>query len=254
MGLSNVLNTLPELEAGKKVVSVLSGGLDSTILTYMLVAKYGFENVVALSYNYGQKHSIELEMAAKTCEKLNINHKILDITFLGDIIAPVSALSATSDLVMPNIEDILGEPQPISYVPYRNLILFSIALSFAESNNAAFIMNGLQAHDLYAYWDTTQEFTDRVNAISELNRKNAIQIVSPFVTFTKKDEIEVGLELNVDWSETWTCYNGDSVNGACGRCPSCSERIMNFAKAGIKDTCNYSIDIDWDKLIFSEKE
>ncbi len=249
-----MLNTLPELDAGKKVISVLSGGLDSTIVTYMLANKYGADNIIAISYNYGQKHTIELEKAATTCNKLGIIHKILDISFLGDIVAPVSALSSTSDLNMPTIEDVLGEPQPITYVPYRNLILFSIGLSFAESNNGQYIFNGLQAHDEYSYWDTTKEFTARVNSVSELNRKNSIQIISPFVEFSKKEEIQIGKELNVIWKDTWTCYRGEEGNGACGKCPSCSERIMNFAKAGIKDECPYEIEIPWEQLIENNKD
>lgn len=252
--LQEVLNTLPELDQGKKVVSVLSGGLDSTIVTYTLVEKYGAENIIALSFNYGQKHTVELEKAAITCNKLGIPHKVLDISFLGKVIENVSALSASTNVAMPTIEDVLGEPQPVTYVPYRNMILFSIGLSFAESNEAQYVFNGLQAHDEYSYWDTTAEFTKRINAISELNRKNSVTIISPFVEFSKKDEIRVGKELDVTWIDTWTCYRGEEGNGACGKCPSCSERIMNFAKAGIKDECPYEIDIPWDALIADNSE
>lgn len=252
--LNDVLERLPALNDGKRVVSVLSGGLDSTIVTYTLVEKYGKDNVVALSFNYGQKQNIELEKAATTCEKLGIGHHIIDISFLGSVVEKVSALSATGDVAMPTIESVLGEPQPPTYVPYRNMLLFSIALSFAESNDAQYVFNGLQAHDEYSYWDTTAEFTTRINAISQLNRKNDIKVVSPFVEFSKKDEIEVGKELNVPWIDTWTCYAGENGNGACGKCPSCSERIMNFAKAGLKDDCAYEIDIPWERLIEDNAE
>lgn len=247
--LKDVLETLPQLTPGKRVVSVLSGGLDSTIVTYTLVEKYGKDNVIALSFNYGQRQSIELYKAKTTCEKLGIGHHIIDISFLGTVVEKVSALSATGNVAMPTIEEVLGDPTPPTYVPYRNQILFSVALAFAESNNASFIFNGLQAHDEYSYWDTTQEFVKRMNGVSELNRKELIKIISPFVTFSKKDEIEVGTELNVPWMDTWTCYSGEQGEGACGKCPSCSERIMNFAKAGIVDPIKYMIEIPWDKLI-----
>lgn len=247
--LNEVLERLPELEESKRVVSVLSGGLDSTIVTYTLVEKYGKDNVIALSYNYGQKQTVELEKAATTCKKLGIGHHIIDISFLGTVVEKVSALSSTGDVEMPTITDVLGDPTPPTYVPYRNQILFSIALAFAESNESQFIFNGLQAHDEYSYWDTTQEFVKRMNKVSELNREQLIEIVSPFVEFSKKEEIEVGKELNVPWIDTWTCYTGEQGNGACGKCPSCSERIMNFAMAGLKDDCPYEIDIPWDKLI-----
>ncbi len=252
--LKDVLATFPPLDAGKKVTSVLSGGLDSTIVTYTLVEKYGKDNVVALSFNYGQKQSIELEKAKTTCAKLGIAHHVIDIGFLGKVVEKVSALSASGNVAMPTIEEVLGEPQPVTYVPYRNLILFSIAMSFAESNDAQYVFNGLQAHDEYSYWDTTSEFTKRVNSVSELNRKNSVKVISPFVEFSKKDEIAVGKELNVPWLDTWTCYAGEQGHGACGKCPSCSERIMNFAKAGIKDECPYEIEIPWDKLIEENSE
>jgi len=247
--IDEVLNRLPELSSGKRVVSVLSGGLDSTIVTYLLVKKYGAENVVALSFNYGQRHTVELEKAAITCSKLGIPHKLLDISFLGKVVENVSALSSSGNVEMPTIEDVLGEPQPVTYVPYRNMILFSIGLSFAESNNAQYVFNGLQAHDEYSYWDTTSEFTSRMNLVSELNRKNEVKVISPFVEFSKKDEILIGEELNVPYFDTWTCYRGEEGHGACGKCPSCSERIMNFAKAGIKDPLSYEVPIPWDTLI-----
>jgi len=252
--LQEVLDRMPPLDGDKNIVSVLSGGLDSTIVTYTLVKKYGKDNVVALSFNYGQTHSIELEKAKITCQKLGIAHKILDISFLGEVIKNVSALSATGSVAMPTIEDVLGLPTVPTYVPYRNQIMFSLALAFAESNKALFIFNGLQAHDEYSYWDTTQEFVRRMNYISELNREQLIKIISPFVEFSKKEEIEIGKELNVPWEDTWTCYTGEHGNGACGRCPSCSERIMNFAKAGIKDPCPYMTEIPWEKLIEENKD
>ena len=252
--LKDVLDKLPELNAGKRVVSVLSGGLDSTIVTYTLVEKYGKDNVVALSFNYGQRQTVELEKAKLTCAKLGIVHHIIDIGFLGKVVEKVSALSATGKVEMPTIEQILGEPQPVTYVPSRNAILFFIAASFAESNDAQFIFNGLQAHDEYSYWDTTQEFVKRINSVAELNRKNLIKIISPFVEFSKKDEIQVGQELNVPFIDTWTCYTGDQGHGACGKCPSCSERIMNFAKAGIKDPIQYAMEIPWEQLIEENTE
>lgn len=247
--LKDVLETLPQLTPGKRVVSVLSGGLDSTIVTYTLVEKYGKDNVIALSFNYGQKQTIELDKAKLTCQKLGIGHHIIDISFLGKVVEKVSALSATGNVAMPTIEDVLGLPQPPTYVPMRNLILFAIASSFAESNNAQFITSGLQVHDEYAYWDTSTEFVNRMNEIFELNREHKITLLAPFINMSKKEEIEIGKELDVPWFDTWTCYSGENGHGACGKCPSCSERIMNFAKAGLIDPCPYEIEIPWEQLI-----
>lgn len=232
-----------------KKVSILSGGLDSTVLTYWLVDKFGADNVVALTFNYGQRHNVEIECAAKTCARLGIRHHILDISFLGDIVAPVCALSANTEVAMPTITDVLGDPQPKTYVPYRNMILNAIGFSFAEANGADQIYSGLQIHDEYGYWDTTHAFIDTMNAVSANNRMHAVRLVAPFADMSKYDEIMIGNKLGVDYAETWTCYRGEVGAGACGRCPSCSERIMNFAKAGMYDPVPYEIDIPWDDII-----
>ena len=236
-------------------VLVLSGGLDSTILAYKIHSelKEG-EKLFAITYNYGQRHSIEIDKAKMTCQKLGIDHRIIDISFIGDIIAPVSALSNKKEVAMPTIKDTVGHPQPVSYVPFRNLLLTSMAMTFAESNGADEVYLGLQSIDSYAYWDTSPEFVESFNNVSALNRLKSISLKAPFISMTKKDEILLGLTLNVPFEDTWTCYSGEEGHGACGTCPSCSERIMNFAKAGLKDPCRYAKEIDWDKLIEKVKE
>lgn len=230
-------------------VVVLSGGLDSTILTYKTQSelKQG-EKLFAITYNYGQRHNIEIEKAKLTCSKLGIEHRVIDISFIGDIIAPVSALSAHKQVAMPTINQILGDPQPPSYVPFRNLLLTSMALTFAESVKADTVLLGLQSIDEYSYWDTSESFVQALNGVSNLNRINRISIEAPFIKMSKRDEILIGVSLGVPFEDTWTCYSGEEGHGACGTCPSCSERIMNFAKAGIKDPCPYAVEIDWERL------
>lgn len=225
-----------------KVISILSGGLDSTILTYKLVEEYGKDNVIALSYFYNQKHSIELEKAKITCKKLQITHEILDISFLSGFLKNSSSLVKNSNLEVPTIEEVIGHPQPITYVPFRNLLFQSLSLAFAESIGVKKVFIGLQEHDLYSYWDTTEEFIKKVNSICELNRMNLISIETPFIRMSKYDEILLGKELNVNFEDTWTCYNPIEKNSeifACGICPSCSERLMNFQKAGLEDRLKY---------------
>ena len=124
MILEQALQSLPETE--HNVVSVLSGGLDSTIMTYILAKKYGAHRVFALSYDYGQKQRRELQMAAMTCNYLGgVKHKILDLKILGDIVKDVSANIGGTKVAMPSIKDVLGDPQPKTYVPFRNMILNS---------------------------------------------------------------------------------------------------------------------------------
>lgn len=248
MNLEQALAKLPETE--HNVVSVLSGGLDSTILTYILAKKYGKDRVYALSYNYGQKQKRELDMARATCNWIGIKHKVLDLSILGEIVKEVSANISGTDVSMPTIKDVLGDPQPKTYVPFRNMILNSLAFSFAESNKASHVFTGLQVHDEYGYWDTSQRFVDSMNAVADQNRSHKVKLEAPFSALSKYEEILIAQELgNVVFEYTLTCYDPDKDGNSCGKCPSCSERIANFAKAGIKDPIPYNMDIPWDKLI-----
>lgn len=235
--------SLPENELNNIVI--LSGGLDSTILTYLLVDKYGSDKVIALTFDYNQRHDIEIQKAILTTEKLKIKHKILNINFFGELVKDATCLVSSSSIKTPNIKEVLGDPQPVTAVPYRNMLFLTLALSFAESNNANKVFIGVQSCDLYGYWDTTPDFINAINNVSILNRKFQITIESPFVNLTKKDEILIGNNLGVDFEDTHTCYNPDYLNRSCGVCPSCSERIKNFIDAGIVDPIPYSIDINW---------
>jgi len=231
-----------------KVVSVLSGGLDSTILTYKLVDEYGADNVYALSFFYGQKQSAELEKAKLTCQKLGIEHRLIDISFLGEVVAPVCANIAGSDVAMPTIQDVLGDPQPPTEVPYRNMLLNTVAFSFAQANGCSAVYTGIQVHDAYGYWDCTQDFLDGMNQISSLNRQHEIELRAPFANMSKAQEIVLGQRLGVPFEDSLTCYDPNEKTESCGKCPSCAERIMNFAKAGMIDPAPYSIDIPWENV------
>jgi len=246
--LNEALMLLPETD--KNVVSVISGGLDSTIMTYVLVEKYGADKVFALSYNYGQKQWYELEMAALTCKHLGIKHKVLKLDVLGDIAKTMSANIEGSDVAMPTIKDVLGDPQPATYVPFRNMILNSLAFSYAEANKASHVFTGLQVHDEYGYWDTTQRFVDSMNGVSEQNRTHKVELCAPFSKLSKYQELLIVKDMeNVLVENTLTCYNPANGKYSCGKCPSCAERIQNFVKAGIKDPIPYAVEIPWDKLL-----
>jgi len=223
----------------------LSGGLDSTILTYMLVDQNKAKNVTAISFNYNQKHSIELEKAKITTSKLGITHKIIDISFLGDLLKDSSALIANSSIKTPTLKDSLGNPQPKSYVPNRNLLLASICASYAESINAELIYFAFQQQDNYGYWDVSTEFVNRLNEVLNLNRLNKIEIRAPFIGMHKHEEIEMGISLNVPFEDTISCYNPNEMGESCGICLTCADRIGNFMKAKVKDPIKYSIDINW---------
>ncbi len=241
MELNKFLQSLPELEDEKTVTIALSGGLDSTTLIYALVAKYGNERVKALSFDFGQRHDIELEMAKKTSSFLKIEQNIYKLNYLKDLAKDVSALIGGSDLKPKTAEENAGDPQINTYVPFRNLQFASITAAYAEAKNSQYIFQGLNATDTYGYWDTSLEFVERVNAVLALNRQNQIQFVAPFVDFYKDDELKLAKELSKKYGfdilkNTWSCYNGDLGNGKeCGKCNTCSEKLTGYIQAGYSD-------------------
>jgi 7-cyano-7-deazaguanine synthase len=245
MTLNDALSKLPATD--KKVLAVLSGGLDSGIMTMMLVEKYGAENVVALSYDYGQKQREELNRAGDLCESLGVAHKVLDLGILGKIAEPISANIAGSDVAMPTIQDVLGDPQPKTYVPFRNMILLSLTMAQAEASDASHVFTGLQVHDEYGYWDTTQKFVDSVNEVAKQNRTHKVEVLAPFSLLSKADEIAICKEMGKEdlLANTLTCYNPNDKGESCGKCPSCAERIKAFMDVGMKDPVSYQVNIPW---------
>ena len=230
--INEILEKLPNT---KGAIVVLSGGMDSTIALRLCVEKYGKDNVRALTYFYGQKQSIEIEKAKFTTSKLGVKHKVFDLSVLGDISKGFSA-NVDTDMNMPTIKDVLGDPQPKTYVPFRNMILNSLAFSFAEANKASHVFTGLQVHDEYGYWDTSQRFVDAMNAVADQNRTHKVKLEAPFSQLAKWEEIDIAKELgDVRLDYTLTCYDPDEAGRSCGVCPSCSERIQNFIRARVRD-------------------
>lgn len=223
----------------KQAVVILSGGLDSTILTYDVVNKLGGGNVAAISFNYGQKQKLELQKAALTCDKLGVLHNIVDMGWVGQMVSSVCSNISGSSIPTPTIEDVLGDPQPNTYVPFRNQIMITLAASWAEVIGATEIYMGLQCHDLYGYWDTTPNFVKAMNNILSQNRNHKITLLTPYISWSKKDEILLGVKLNVPFEDSLTCYNPAEDGTSCGVCPSCSERKMNFNLAGVQDPIHY---------------
>lgn len=248
--LSNIKQQLPDTDG--KVVCVHSGGLDSSVALMMLVEHYGAENVISLGYDYGQKQGKPEKAAAKQlCKELGVVRHVLDLPILGEVARDVCANISGSRVEMPTIKDVLGHPQPPTYVPYRNMILCALTMAFAESNKALEIFMGLQVHDEYGYWDTTQKFVDSLNAVSAQNRQYSVEIHAPFSLLSKADEIMIAEELGYAdlLRYTFTCYDPVNLTSwtevSCGKCPSCAERIQNFMKVGREDPLQYNIDINW---------
>ena len=248
MTSNEALALLPDVNG---CVVILSGGMDSTIAMRLAVEKYGKDNVSALTFYYGQKQKREIEMAKMSTHMLGVKHRVVDASFLGDISKGFSA-NVDTDMAMPTIKDVLGDPRPKTYVPNRNMILMSIAAAFAETQNVDTVVCGLQVHDEYGYHDTTQRWVDKVNDLLSENRIIKIKLTAPFSKLSKYEELKILQELDGNLtlaSFTLTCYNPDDQHRSCGVCPSCSERIANFAKVGTYDTIEYSKTIPWQDLI-----
>lgn len=225
-----------------KCVVPISGGLDSTVILHW-VASEGHE-VHAVSFNYGQRHwKNELLNAIETSKELATSHKVINLNFFRDI---VDSSSLTNDKIdVAKTKDVLGDPQTVNYVPNRNMMLLSICTAYAESIGATQVYHGSALVDSQAgYWDGSIEFIDAINKVNSLNRRDRVEIIAPLITKSKKSIIELGVDLDVNFTRTWTCYEGKSK--ACGECPACSSRIKGFIDAGYKDPLPYSRDIRWE--------
>ncbi len=232
----------------KKIVIILSGGLDSSTMLYYYKNKN--YDVSALTFFYGQKHNTEIECAKNICRKTNTLHKVIDLNFMKDLLEGSNALT-TDSIQVPTLQTVIGDPQPITYVPYRNQLMLSIALSYAETIQATMVCFGAQKHDEYTgYWDCTPRFVDAINNVSSLNRKNKIKVVAPFVEMSKSEEIILAKHCGLNFADTISCYKGTN----CGECPTCKDRIKAFCVAGEKDPIKYSVDIPWEENIKKYKQ
>ena len=216
-------------------VAIVSGGMDSVTLLHYLVKERGLTTAV-ITFLYGQKHVKEVELAKDQAQDLGCReHLVLDLELLRPLFA-TSALVA-NHISIPTIAAVTGDPQPATYVPNRNMIFLALAAAYAESHAANVVYYGAQSHDMYGYWDTTPEFLAQLNQVYGLNRKTPIQIEAPFVHYSKTDILRKGLTLSVDYSRTWSCYEGQTA--ACGQCPTCAERLQAFANLAMADPIPY---------------
>jgi 7-cyano-7-deazaguanine synthase len=226
----------------KKVIVTLSGGMDSAVLLYK--AAELFKEVHTITFDYGQRHDRELVAAKK--QLLNAKHdfpnvtftnKLLDVKYIKEI-APTSSLT-NDDIDTPNVNDIMGEAQPKSYVPFRNLMFISILASYAEAVKASEIWYGAaQADSLAGYWDSSNEFIDTFNNLAALNRETVIKLVAPLVKMSKKDIILDGVSLGVNFDDTYTCYSGEYPCDA--ESASSSLRLKGFIDAKLRDPLLYT--------------
>ncbi len=216
-------------------VAIVSGGMDSVTLLHHLI-KVEKRKPAVITFIYGQKHDKEVEFAKVHTALLGCDtHLILNLASLHPLFTSSSLVS--SEIKIPSIDMVQGNPQPSTYVPNRNMIFLALAAAYAESHDVTEVFYGAQKHDMYGYWDTTPQFLQQLNQVYLLNRKTPIEIKAPFVTYSKKDILRAGLDMDVDYSQTWSCYEGHEQ--ACGLCPTCAERLGAFMEVGISDPIPY---------------
>jgi len=199
----------------KRSIILLSGGIDSTVLLAKL-NKEGHD-LIALSFSYGQKHEIELDYAKETVKKYEIKeHLILELPKVS--FSSSALINKNLNTTKYKAKKDIPISQVNSYVPYRNMIFLSFALSVAENLDIDKIFIGVNKDDELNYWDCTANFVEKVNILASLNSK--ISIEAPFLNSTKREVIKLGNILDVNFNNTISCYNPiDKIE--CGRCLSC---------------------------------
>lgn len=250
-----------------KAFVLLSGGIDSTTCLYDALANY--DEVEAISINYGQKHFKETRFANQTCQAAEVNHNILDIRGLLDGSGVMLTDAETS---IPSIDYADIEGVSPTYVPFRNGTLLSVITAQAQKwvmseidkrkaaltesdgvqlvsdqqllndmRDSSAVYLGAHAEDAHnwAYPDCTPEFNGAMSNAIYTGTYYTVRLRTPLLNMTKAQVIQYGHELGVDWSKTWSCYVGGEIH--CGECPTCRARKQAFIDAGIPDPTEYAV-------------
>ena len=225
----------------KKAVVLVSGGLDSA--TTLAIARDSGYDCYAMSFNYGQRHQIELESAKAVSSSMGaVEHKVVKLG-LGDIGG--SALTDDNiDVPQSDSEDI-SEGIPVTYVPARNTVFLSLALGWAEVLDAEAIFIGVNAVDYSGYPDCRPEYIQAFQIMANLATRKGVEgqlikIETPLIHLSKAEIIQKGADLGVNYAQTLSCYSPDAEGKACGRCDSCHLRQQGFEAANIPDPTIYS--------------
>jgi 7-cyano-7-deazaguanine synthase len=228
--------------ADKRAVVLLSGGLDSA--TVAAIARAEGYTVVALTFDYGQRHRAELIAADQVARAAGVARHVvmpMDLRKFGG-----SALTADIPVPKDRGSDEIGRGIPVTYVPARNTIFLSFALAFAEVEMAADIFIGANARDYSGYPDCRPEYIAAFERLANLAVAEAVEgrlkirIRAPLMELGKGDIIKRGLALGVDYGLTRSCYDPDPAGQACGRCDACLIRLRGFTEAGISDPAPYA--------------
>ncbi|HSF31640.1 MAG TPA: 7-cyano-7-deazaguanine synthase QueC [Candidatus Tectomicrobia bacterium] len=227
----------------KSAIVLLSGGLDST--TTLAIAKHEGFRLQALTFQYGQRHAIEIAAAERVAQAFDVmRHVIVDID-----LRLFGGSALTDALAVPKnraVEEI-GHGIPITYVPARNTVFLAYALAFAEVAESEDIFIGVNALDYSGYPDCRAEYIRAFEAMANLATRAAVEghqrlrLHTPLIQLSKAQIIQRGLELGVDYGLTHSCYDPAPDGSACGQCDSCLLRLKGFHEAGVADPIAYHL-------------
>jgi len=236
--------TLPSVPPGTPAVLLLSGGLDSaTVLAWATRAGYA---VHALSFRYGQRHQLELERARALAARWSVaRHVVCDFD-----LRPFGGSALTGDLAVPKDRDAdaMATGIPVTYVPARNTIFLSFAMAWAEVLGAQDVFIGVNALDYSGYPDCRPAFIEAFERLANVATRAGVEgttrltVHTPLMQLTKREIIQLGLTLGVDYGMTTSCYDPSPDGLACGHCDACQLRLRGFEQAGIADPARYQPD------------
>ncbi|WP_407454533.1 7-cyano-7-deazaguanine synthase QueC [Methanobrevibacter sp.] len=224
----------------KKAISVLSGGLDCTVATS--VFKDDFE-IHAITFDYGQKaFKRELQAAKEICSKMGWTHEVIDLPWLAKI--SNSSLNTDEDIPelsesdLDNLEKSTESASSV-WVPARNMVFTSIAVSYAESIEAEKIIVGWDAEEAATFPDNSKEFLETFNELISVGSPDNIKIEAPLIELNKEEIVKLGLNIGAPIELSYSCYKGSEKQ--CGVCESCMRRKRAFKSLGMKDDSEYEI-------------
>jgi 7-cyano-7-deazaguanine synthase len=229
------------MNKSKKAVVLSSGGLDST--TVMAIAKHEGFVIYSLSFDYGQRHSFELDAARNIAAAFGVEEHLvinLDLQKIGG-----SALTDKIEVPKDRADETMAKEIPVTYVPARNTIFLAYALAWAEVLQSSDIFMGVNAVDYSGYPDCRPEYIESFERMANLATKagvegiTKIKIWTPLIQMTKAQIIKKGIELGIDYALTHSCYDPSHQGLACGRCDSCILRKRGFQEADIEDPTKY---------------
>jgi 7-cyano-7-deazaguanine synthase len=224
--------------ADRRVVAVVSGGLDSTTMAYSLRAQ-GYA-VIAISFDYGQRHRKELAFAEQMAADLGASWTLIDLHAAG-LTSILSGSALTDKAVTVPDGHYADDTMKITVVPNRNAIMLSVACALAVTREAGAVAFGAHTGDHFIYPDCRPEFVRAFERMVNVAVEGlaSIEILAPFLAMTKADIVKLGDELHVPLERTWSCYKGGTLH--CGTCGTCFERREAFARAHVIDPTQYEI-------------